>query len=381
MPKRDQKKLASNVARIASILSEGGQKLMRSFAKGTKGSLHHRYLKEALTALGWQVEFGVGAVQFNDSKLSDYLQNRNRMGHYIMVGQEKKDVFFYQPLLDRDNRAGELLGQRDLDYFMNHPKLSIRRSPSKPTNPELDVLYIQKGVLEVSQVYHQRKMAIVLGHVWLGVPSVSVVSPSGKEGTFLTNTDSNGYLPDLQDFKLTSLWKFLYDQGLQQQAQDFLSDKPTMAVSPAKLRSLVGTGTCAVCLMNVKRKGDRLADHGFKVPRWSYGRTRSCYGTHFAPLEVSPAGAEAYLQGLRDEEKRMEKDLEKLKINDPPIPIKEDRRSKEVLVPGDRLYAYYYDIRVREETRKLEWLRKDIGEVEARVRNWKPTPFPDELMK
>lgn len=73
--------------------------------------------------------------------------------------------------------------------------------------------------------------------------------------------------------------------------------KPSDNPNKTPERTLENTGTCPVCGRNIKMRDGKMVDHGFKI---GYGsRHGKCFGVGYEPMEVSPKGAEDYLDSLR----------------------------------------------------------------------------------
>lgn len=74
------------------------------------------------------------------------------------------------------------------------------------------------------------------------------------------------------------------------------SRKPSDRPRATPERTIDNTGTCSCCGQNVKLDGGKIVMHGYTI-RYGYQSGR-CAGVGHPPIEVSPAGAEAYLKGL-----------------------------------------------------------------------------------
>jgi hypothetical protein len=84
------------------------------------------------------------------------------------------------------------------------------------------------------------------------------------------------------------------------------SDKPRLTPE----RTLENTGTCSVCGRNVKLSSTgKIVDHGYTI-RYGF-QEGNCFGVGWAPIEVSSAGAEAYLKALSAHKVSLEESLPK----------------------------------------------------------------------
>jgi hypothetical protein len=86
--------------------------------------------------------------------------------------------------------------------------------------------------------------------------------------------------------------------------------KPSDQPRKTPERTLENTGTCAICGRNVKLNSNgKIVDHGYTI-RYGF-QQGNCFGVGWAPIEVSSAGAAAYVKALETFKARQEESLPK----------------------------------------------------------------------
>lgn len=132
-------------------------------------------------------------------------------------------------------------------------------------------------------------------------------------------------------------------------------------------RTLENTGTCAVCGRNVKIPGGAIYDHGFTL-RFG-GRQDKCPGVGYPPIEVSPIGAQRYLEALRSIRVQRLAGVESLRRMDPNAfldTVDGNGRPRKVIVRNALVNA----------ESELRYLERDVATYEKIVREWKPRELP-----
>lgn len=144
-------------------------------------------------------------------------------------------------------------------------------------------------------------------------------------------------------------------------------------------RTLINTGTCAVCLRNVKRDGNgSLVDHGYQVS--DHGRplgfrNGGCPGVGFSPWECSPAGAQAFVATLKQMREVQSRLL--LKLPEQTKIVARDFTGQERLYTrGEAGFEPALALATREIESDIAHLSRLIADYESRIAGWKPQPLP-----
>ena len=145
----------------------------------------------------------------------------------------------------------------------------------------------------------------------------------------------------------------------------------------ARERTFEGTGSCGCCSMNVKMDADdRLVDHGFTILRGA--REGGCVGVGLLPFEMSPEGAEAWLDAVHAALAAARGRRERLDTGTVAI-FRHDARAGErvPLLPGEDGYDRVLAVAKASVDAEIRSLERDAERTEARVASWEPAPLPD----
>jgi hypothetical protein len=157
------------------------------------------------------------------------------------------------------------------------------------------------------------------------------------------------------------------------------------------VRDLTNTGTCPVCEGNFKRNGTGLVHHGYTRPGdgMQHG---DCFAVGYLPWELSPQGAQDYLQVcLRPHLDGAKAHLIVLQsgevkkffkqVRDPmagPGVWNAPKITVEVTRESD---AYEFESilksKIYETERDIAWTEREITRFETRIANWKPDELPE----
>jgi hypothetical protein len=158
------------------------------------------------------------------------------------------------------------------------------------------------------------------------------------------------------------------------------------------------SGTCQVCFKLQKTRDGLMVLHGYKRPGhgWVEGR---CWGTSYAPFEVSSERTKEFLAELQKEKARREEHLRKLQASEYetllfiPYQSPYGPRKDAVKVPrgavrigfgGLDSVPSYEDLRkerIYETERDLRLLDHDIKMYEKAIAEWKPKPWPSKELE
>ena len=145
----------------------------------------------------------------------------------------------------------------------------------------------------------------------------------------------------------------------------------------AKERTLDGTGSCGCCSRNVKMDdADRMVDHGFVLE--GNARQGGCVGVGLLPFEMSPEGAEAWLDtvnavvaALKSERERLESGTVAMKGYD------HVAREDVPVLPGESGYDRLLTVRKAAVDAEIAGQEREAERTAARIEAWEPAPLPD----
>lgn len=139
--------------------------------------------------------------------------------------------------------------------------------------------------------------------------------------------------------------------------------KPSDTPRKTPERTLENTGTCAVCGRNVKLKGGKIVDHGYTI-RYGF-QQGNCAGVGYDPIEISPKGAEAYLNALEHYKVAQEEAL--------PVAIEAAKTANLIEDIRERREVYNTPSRIESQIR---YVTKDIELFTNIIANWEAKPLP-----
>lgn len=233
--------------------------------------------------------------------------------------------------------------------------------------------------------------------------ALQVVSNHGIKFTFCYLSNSHDILSTAKKLRTyfakiddkTALDAFLAFWGPYIAASELIAElkpmvvkgrKPNPEAEARKERSLEGTGTCGCCNRNIKLvNGARIWDHGFAIVNRGYGFNagyktgKSCFGTDYAPIEVSSdvwrdmlAAWKTRVANLPEVIARTEKRLAEMPKPTYAVRFQATKEEKE--------YAKVYQ-GVEQSLRELRWelthlSESAIPELTEKFNNWAPRPLP-----
>lgn len=144
--------------------------------------------------------------------------------------------------------------------------------------------------------------------------------------------------------------------------------KPTLN-RKTKPRTLENTGTCAVCGQNVKLDGGLIVHHGFVVRGQRIG---SCFGVGYQPWEVSPKGAEDYLESLKSQLQGLESYSQKLESGE----VGELYYRNQKITPEDGMWGVALSSAIATTNSELRMLQCEIQQFTKKIETWQPQTLP-----
>jgi hypothetical protein len=157
--------------------------------------------------------------------------------------------------------------------------------------------------------------------------------------------------------------------------------KPSETPRATQERTLENTGTCPVCSANVKRSADgTLVRHGYEVQYGSF--VGDCFGVGFQPFELTPNGAEKFLEALTFRRDQLENRKAEVERGDVVVTVKvADRKSKlgfrfENVNPGDANYAGARSATLRELDSELRQVESYVQHFAQKIQGWKLATLP-----
>ena len=130
--------------------------------------------------------------------------------------------------------------------------------------------------------------------------------------------------------------------------------------------------TCACCFRSIARlKNGLIADHGYTL-KWKWGKTQSCPGRQFKPLEVSNEGLKYMRDGLKKLIKQTQDDIKKAP-NVTKLPYKRYGGKVEIIGPDHKWWKKVHDSHILGLNSQLKNAEHDLKEFEARLRIWAKT--------
>lgn len=129
--------------------------------------------------------------------------------------------------------------------------------------------------------------------------------------------------------------------------------------------------TCACCFREIARYPNGLiADHGYTLPP-SWGKTASCPGRKFRPLEVSDDGLKYMVDLLTGRCAEIEKAIAALP-NRTTLLVQSYGKKHEAIGPDDPRWKKTYDATLSEFQDDLKYTTKSLKQFEQRLASWKP---------
>jgi len=347
--------------------------ILNKLRKGLKGSVNLNLLPQVFEHLpGWSMSEKVTAVPLsNPGSLSRLLDSLD--GFY--TSSEGWCYFQFRTAEARDH-VMDLIRK-------SHPSIGDLVGPKGPVSPEFEHRYFTEPLLGnpwnstdpwMGRYFFRCKKA------WIGVMARVIQAPDGDKGEI-------PILQKVTDFSSDRLWKFLYSHGAKEQAAEVLEGmgdaKVRQVLSPSTIRTLDGTGTCGVCMANVKLSGQRIMRHGWNVQGTrsigTYGNTwhtGPCFGAGYLPFELSPKACQDFLPQVEKYKESVEEGLRNLKSGK----VTEfTDRYKNVTKQGDRDFAYLLKSAIEGAERKLKAIEEDIRTLKARIQTWEPKPLPSGI--
>ncbi len=131
--------------------------------------------------------------------------------------------------------------------------------------------------------------------------------------------------------------------------------------------------TCACCFREIARYPNGLiADHGYMLPpRW--GKTASCPGRQFRPLEVSDDGLKYMVELLTRRCDESEKAIAGMPARTKLHLKTYSNKLGDEIGPDDKRWKQTYDAYIEEFTRDLKDDTRAKKEFEQRLASWKPS--------
>ena len=131
--------------------------------------------------------------------------------------------------------------------------------------------------------------------------------------------------------------------------------------------------TCSVCFRPIAiYPNGYIADHGYNLPR-RYGKTASCYGPRFRPLEVSSDGLSFMIKLLTNEVHSIERTLEQSKSLTS-ISRTNYRREALVFTPESPTWAQELSNYKEHLQSELRHTKSSLADYQRRLASWEPTP-------
>lgn len=149
--------------------------------------------------------------------------------------------------------------------------------------------------------------------------------------------------------------------------------RPSENVDDSERRTLENTGTCSVCNGNFKRNDiGTLVGHGYTVEHHSF--QGGCPGVGYQPWEVSPKGAENYVEALEVYLVDIERELEDWKKNGLSKVWSESKR--EYVFPGSPEFSSTFDRLVSNREYQVRQVKSNIAYYRERIAAWAEAPLP-----
>lgn len=365
--------LSHNVAKLLEVMSKGA---------GKTSSLDRGLLEETLQALGWS--------------MSETVVNKKISGKVL----DESWLRQYRASLDMDMGVTapteiQFHSKEDLQDALRHFPVKINKTVPQLDAWEKHVQFVDpvpKGPRELR--YFNRDGTWEMrpddrAHVqwrlttkgwWQGRPAIVFTA---KNGSNVTVSDLS---MDSKPTVIASFWTWAYKNGLQQAATEALAGA---VLAPKPLapgdRTLDNTGTCPVCLHNVKLTNGRIMRHGWAVQgdrgRGQYGNSwhsGPCSGFGYEPWEISPKGAVDYAAYLDKLLPPLEQQLRILQakpaeIRNPNYVEKHNFfKEPEKLTSSDAKYEAALKILVDRKLQEVRYLKQDIAELKTRIAAWVP---------
>ncbi len=358
--------------RILRLLSRGG-------GKTSKQSMET--FGQALVLLGFIWKGGIGAARIRSgSQIQKALTAYTGCSHVGGYSGVKNPV--------------ELWFESEAEAEKGRQALSARVeqvSSAGPKQPEMERLYVHR----IGAPHKDTRARWFTGKTpddrwiveteywWLGVPAWTVTDFSGESHTVISPVDDRGRVLSTGEISATALWVWLYQQGVQKRAEEFLAHvgEEAIARSERPVRDLTGTGTCQGCFGNVKlTNGQTIFRHGWFVEgeyingRWQpLQHHAACPGFGKLPFELSKDFTEQYFPKVQarltktesfilDQEAQV-KELEGL-IENQPHQVHQVYEGRLLLARANLASAK------NARSRDKAWLQ----EAEKRLRNWTARP-------
>jgi len=155
--------------------------------------------------------------------------------------------------------------------------------------------------------------------------------------------------------------------------------KPSADPTKTPSRTLDHTGTCPVCMKNIKLNEGKMVLHGYEV-KW-HQFVGNCFGVGHVPFEISPEGTQAYLNMINKILVRFEKDLVN-KTNATEITYEKFTGWKKPTISislekGDEDFDRYKKIQIADIESKIGSVKYDIKNYMGLVEKWVQKPLPD----
>lgn len=288
------------------MISHNASRLLGMMAKGAgkTSTIDIDLLKEALGSIGWTVTIGVGLYRITlEERLERHPEYQNwsrKWGIETVIAEPKVISFFFE---EQENAYRSRL---EAPFIVGTP----------PSQPVLWGLYA-KRVLTPRQ-WASGSWSVDVEDLMMAVPTYTFTTANNVQMTVMPPPSREG-LPNPQALSIPTFWSWGYKNGLQELAAKALTETPQEAkpLAPGE-RTLENTGTCGVCMQNVKlTSAQRVMRHGWQVGgnrqvgRIGYSwHTGPCFGVGYEPWEVSPKAADEYVKYLKGEViPRYEKEL------------------------------------------------------------------------
>lgn len=357
--------LSSNVAKLLEVMSKGA---------GKTSTLDTKLLKEALAVIGWGMEETVANRQLTaadqiEKLLKPWIQSVGAQVWGYTSTKEPKEFWF----------PSEEAGVQGMRSF------PLRANPTVPPLAAGQV-HVQKVEPKPLQQPHDTfRWRVWTQGWWVGVPALKFTDTKGGSVIVAMTVDDRGRISDPSLTPLPSFWTWAYKSGLQAAAVTALAGAEVAPRAPRPGdRSMDNTGICGVCMQNVKLAGGRIMRHGWSVQGqrgWGqYGNswhTGPCMGFGYAPWEISPLAAEAYLKRLESDEPRMKDHLRRLQAEPDEIvnPYEYDRKHRPKILKGDKDYEPRLKHLIRAQEDQLRMNGIEIADVRKRLSTWAPKPL------
>ena len=375
--------------------------VMRNAVRGNKGTLTDvAVLDELYNAIpGWSIKpiMVPVRIKYDYDSNNAPIEMQEAVAPFLIAGDLIATANEFSSQWEHDKAALELPMERAKKLSKALEGVIVAQGKPGPDAP-LGGVYGKLGKVKIEagknflgwEDWKPTFRAVVDFDLYTAVPGRKVTTPKGTKTAVITKNTKGQLSPIFLSFAAKS--------GLKDLAKKYLEDHDIPLKAPTKaerMRVLEGTGTCAVCMQNVKlTTGNRVMRHGWEEVgqrrAGDYGHvfhSGSCPGVKYLPWEFSPKGAEDYTDKLRAMVPRIKARIAQLETDPPPFFTEKGHEWKagkgkvEVVTQHDRGTHDYERLLQYNKTdakKELRWLEDDIGKLVARIDTWKLQPLPGQ---